>query len=336
MLSPRENALKFFNHEIPERIPRDEDVWYVLPREILERGPAIDKDTYSGGTGYDWFGVHWTFVSGINGATPTPGQEPILTDITKWKDQVRFPDLDAVDWEAAWKRDKEEGYFGPYSEDKFSYTVFVNGPFERLHALMGFEEALIATMLEPEACKEFFEAVVDYKIELLDKMTEFYTLDMINQHDDYAHQSGAFFSQEKWKDLFEAPMRRYVDHCKKKGILYQHHSCGKVESLIPCLIDIGVEHWDPCQRMNNNKKILQEYGSNFTLWGGDLLDYENRNFTEEEMRDILEKEIFSLCKGGAYFPSCTSMDFWDLFCEMLDEKKDFFKDPTNRKLPSEE
>ena len=39
------------------------------------------------------------------GTTPTPGYGPILTDVTKWREQIKFPDLSTIDWKAAWERD---------------------------------------------------------------------------------------------------------------------------------------------------------------------------------------------------------------------------------------
>ena len=50
--------------------------------------------------------------------------------------------------------------------------IICSGPLEQLHTMMGFDEGLMATILEPEACKEFFEAIIDYKIEMLEGIIE--------------------------------------------------------------------------------------------------------------------------------------------------------------------
>jgi hypothetical protein len=52
--------------------------------------------------GYDTWGVHLTASDAAGGAfTPTPTVPPVLTDITRWREQVKFPDYDGVDWDAA-------------------------------------------------------------------------------------------------------------------------------------------------------------------------------------------------------------------------------------------
>ncbi len=41
--------------------------------------------------------------------------------------------------------------------------MFVNGPFERLHMLMGFENALCALLTDPEEVEEFFNTYMEWK-----------------------------------------------------------------------------------------------------------------------------------------------------------------------------
>ena len=97
-LTPRENLLLAYSHRCPEWIPYYiTDICGRLPIEVHERAPGGPQ----GGTGVDWFGVHWRAVPGIAGATVDTTIPPVLDDVTKWEDVVKFPDLDAVDWKAA-------------------------------------------------------------------------------------------------------------------------------------------------------------------------------------------------------------------------------------------
>lgn len=342
MLTPKENLLRMMNFEVPEYIPdATNDCWYCFPREILERGPMTTEAEImmgTGGTGYDWFGVHWTFVEEVGAATPSHslGHPPILTDITNWKETVKFPNLDSIDWKAAADRDMNNPDY-PYDPSKLSHLTFQNGPFERLHALMGVEEALVALMLEPEAVKEFAEAIIDYKIELLDKVIEYYPVDIVELMDDYGHQNNAFMSADQWEELFGPPMKRFADHCMEKGIVFQLHSCGKVESLIPSFIKYGIHHWASCQPVNDLKSILHNYGRQITLWEGvELHEIKDREATEEEILEILERRVFSLLKGGAYIGGLWEFNetVQKVFAEFMEKNRyTFFNEPENRELP---
>ena len=339
MITERENVKRFYDHQVPDHLINGrDDVFFFLPREVQERGPAVDEMTYLGGSGYDWFGVHWTFEPEAWGAIPTPGQTPVMTDVTKWKEQVKFPDISGIDWQAAWDREKQLGY----DPDRLVETTFLNGPFERLHALMGFEEALVAVLLEPEAVKEFAEAIVDFKIKLLDDMLEVMPLDIIEMHDDLGHQRNSFMSPEQWEPVFGDAFRKMTRHCKEKGLYFQLHSCGKIDPLIPSLIETGVEHWSSCQPVNDIRSILHNYGDRLTIWQGreyptDFPQCEGQDLNEAEFRQLMEDEVFALMKGGAFTADIYLEDTPDaekIFNEMFAEKRDtFYKDPESCKLP---
>ena len=48
-----------------------------------------------------------------------------------------------------------------------------NGPFERLAAFMGFENALISIAMEPEAVEGLLTAITDYKLKALDYIAKY-------------------------------------------------------------------------------------------------------------------------------------------------------------------
>ena len=123
----KENYDIAMRHGMPEQVPvYSKPVRYnVGLGDVWEKGPA--------GGGLDGFGCLW--ASGIGGQTPVPGNY-VLTDITDWKNQVRFPDLKAVDW--AEKSEKE--LKGLDRDTQFMEYCMGNGPFERFLDLMGLEE----------------------------------------------------------------------------------------------------------------------------------------------------------------------------------------------------
>ena len=343
MLTPKENMMKIMNFEIPELFPDPaSDCWYLFPPEVLERGPMTTEAEImagTGGSGFDWSGVHWTFVEEVGAATPSHamGYPPILTDITKWKEQVKIPDISNIDWKAAAERDlNNEAY--PYDPSKLCHLTFQNGPFERLHALMGVEEALVALLLEPESVKELAEAIIDFKIQLLDDMLKYYPIDVVELMDDYGHKTNAFMSVETWEELFGPALQKFADYCNEKGVIFQLHSCGKVESLIPSFIKFGVHHWASCQPVNDLEGILHNYGDQITLWEGGFLlaDLEKDSITEEEVTEHLYNDVYKLYRGGAYIG-----DLWDFdesiqrpFRKFIEENRyTYFKDPEHWKLP---
>ena len=63
-------------------------------------------------------------------------------------------------------------------KDHFVQDLFCpNGIFERLHFLMGFENAMIAIIEEPEIVSAIVSAIADKKIEFIYKAAEYYQPD---------------------------------------------------------------------------------------------------------------------------------------------------------------
>ena len=153
-MTKREQLLQVYAHKNIGYVPNFfTDFDFLKPETMNERAEAGGKD---------WFGVEWEFVPLVLAAMVKPGTK-VLTDITKWREQVHFPDLDAIDWEAAAKKETA----GWDRENKISYLMLINGMFERTHALMGFEDAFMAMYDEPEEYQALVDAITDYKVKLI-------------------------------------------------------------------------------------------------------------------------------------------------------------------------
>ena len=92
-----------------EWLPRADDKMNFLP-EIVPDNPARAMVTqgkkYEGPVGgLDMFGIDWEYVPSAHGSIVRPGN-PTLTDVTKWKEVIKFPDVDSWDWEGNAESDK--------------------------------------------------------------------------------------------------------------------------------------------------------------------------------------------------------------------------------------
>jgi hypothetical protein len=318
------------NHKVPERIPNSRlDVSDYCPLEIAERAPGDGTfEQRFGGTGYDWFGVHWTFQAFAGASMVSPEYPHILGDAASWKSVVKFPDLEAFDWAAMAKRDSPR-----YDPDKLGCVTILNGWFERLHSLMGMAEACCALLMEPGAVSDFFGAVTDHKIKLMEKVVAHYPIQMIEIHDDWGHAGNSFFSPEAWRELIEPHVKRIVAFGREKGVYLRFHCCGKVDNLVDLMVGAGIEHWSSVQTINDVRSILKTYGDRLSLTGGMDLDVlKAPGISREEMKRIATKQVLDLCKGGALVPfaAATVPGLVEVLNELLEEQKDYFKDPENR------
>lgn len=263
------------------------------------RHPKSVNERPEGHDGYDWFGVHWTYQPEVNAPMVSSGYPHVITDITKWEEQVQFPDLKIYDWETMAKEETKDWD----RENKVSVVMLINGCFERSHHLMGFEEALMAMYEEPEAYQALLNRIADFKCELIDIVSKYYKPDILMMHDDYGAGDRMLMSPEIWRQLIKKPLSRLVDAVHRNGVVYEHHSCGCIEPIIGDLVEIGVDAVNSLQRpCNDIEKIKKEYGGKITLVGGfsSQAVIENPSSTPEDIQNDIEFAYKTLAPGGGY------------------------------------
>ena len=244
-ITPRENLMRALNHEKPLWMPILYDSSQAVISKCCQETPLNRK-----GDGYDWFGVFYKYSEAQSSTTPMHG---MFDEIYDWKEKVKWPDLNAIDWSI-----ERENFVR--DENKALFMRFSNGPFERLHMFEGFEQALVDLMCEPEECREFFERVIDYKIELFNHLRDQFELDFIIAADDYGTERAPFFSTDLFEQTLLEPQKRFVKAVHDRGTKFIAHCCGKVDAFIPYFVDeIGVDGLE-IQPINDVQKILRDYG----------------------------------------------------------------------------
>lgn len=75
---------------------------------------------------------------------------------------------------------------------------------------MGFEEALMSIALEPEATADLLNAIVDYKIKVIEKAHEFYHPDLFTNYDDIATEQCPLCQERHIRKLSNQLIKEYT------------------------------------------------------------------------------------------------------------------------------
>ncbi|MDY2628148.1 MAG: uroporphyrinogen decarboxylase family protein [Lachnospiraceae bacterium] len=284
-MTEKENLLRAFHLDHPEWIPNANTAALTIQAwNTVRDRPAGDA--------YDWYGVHWKdFVV-------VPGEQ-LMNDITEWEEKVHFPDLEAIDWEKGAEIDCQ-------GIDRKKQALWIRLPvglFERMHALMNFEEALMSFLLEPEETERFLDALTDFRIRCLDKLITYYQPDIISMHDDYGTQKDLFMSPEIWRKFFKKNITRISDYVKSRGVIFSLHSCGKVDRLIGDFVDCGIDSWDSVQPCCDIPAIYEEYGTKLSFSPFVGIQSVSGDFgTPETARQEMRWTIDTMAKHGGLIP----------------------------------
>ena len=306
-LSYKENMLLVLQHKEPEFIPMNDDFNNGFSSVVMETGRDRTKPSQ------DWFGQYWTFEPTIGGFNPTPGSH-LVTDITRWREQMTFPDLDAVDWEAAAERDTAHWD----RENKLCRITMGYGLWERMFSVMEFQDALVALLEEPEACFDFFSAVADYKIEVFRRVIHYYKPDQIVFHDDYGNTKAMFMSPETWRELIKPNLQRVIDFVTGEGVFYEHHCCGNFAPIVEEIADMGASSFNTCHVSMHPAELKKRIGHKIAFMGGfDNQFIDAITTTEEQTRKHAREVIDAMAPGGSWCPR---------FVNSVPEKRDYVND----------
>lgn len=261
-MTPKENVLNCLNHRPIEWTPimMVDFAGYGFSTSWFEKGPMQG--------GKDAFGVNWVRPASGGGAPiPEPGNFLLNIDnFTHWRDLITIPKADEVGIEEVAKM---EFKMMPVNRDEIALEYASgNGVFERLAALMGFEDALIALVEEPETVEELFDEITKFKIDVIRKVKTIYDPDFVDYFDDIATERGMFMSKQVYRELIKPFHKKFNDAVKELDMIPIQHTCGYCQDMVEDFIEVGAQAWTSVQPTNDIEMLCEKYGDRMAFIGG--------------------------------------------------------------------
>ena len=170
--------------------------------------------------------------------------------------------------------------------------------------MMGTENVLIAMMEEPELVEDMFATYLDRSIALYDRLWDAgYRFDEMFWYDDMGYKGTTFFSPEMYRRLLKSYHTKAVKWAHDHGIVAQLHSCGDVRTLVPDILETGVDALNPLEVKAGMDPVAlkKQYGDRLTLRGG--INAVNWSNTEAILAEINQKVPVLKENGGFIFSS---------------------------------
>jgi len=125
-----------------------------------------------------------------------------------------------------------------------------------------------------------------------------------------------------WRDTVKPHTQRLYTAMKRRGLLVNQHSCGKIEAIFEDMVEMGADIWNPCQPCNDLAALKRQYGGRIAFSGGiDSQFVLNRpGATPEEVRAEVRRRIDEMAAGGGYIASPSHSVPYDR--ELLDAMND--------------
>ena len=302
MMNQKENMLTAMRGGQPEYVPRyvygADPNSAVPPVNMRFTPPILAREV--GVKTKDIWGVTYvpTYETG-NASLPEPNNF-ILDDIRKWRDVIKAPSLEGIDWKAMVKKHLDET---PLDRSLTIVNLGLHfGYFELVMSFMGFTEGLLAMHEEPDEVMALMEYLCDFYIEVGENVIDLYQPDVISLTDDTAAWQRSFISPEMYRKFLVPNHDRWARLGRDRGLLISMHNCGKCDCVVDEFVGMGVNVWDPAQTSNDLDAIQAKYGNSLVIAGG--WDGRGRllepDVTEEEIRASVQETMDKRAVGGGF------------------------------------
>ena len=299
MLTARENFFECIKGGNPDRfVNQYEFIRLLMNASVLhsKRPKRGEPDCANA------WGVTYSFPENVPAGFPvhTP-EKVVIKDIEEWKKYVKAPSLDFPDSE--WDMFKEQ--YDAVDTSKALKAAFVApGLFEQCHHLGEIVNTLMNLAEYPDEMHDLIKYLTEYELRLAELICDKLHPDALFHHDDWGGQKSTFMSPAMFEEFYVEPYKEIYGYYKSHGVqVVIHHSDSYAATLVPDMIEMGIDVWQGCFSTNNMPELIQKYGGKISFMGGIenmLVDYDG--CSREKIHEVVYKTMDEC--GNKYFIPC--------------------------------
>lgn len=197
--------------------------------------------------------------------------------------------------------------------DRYIVGGFWSGILGHSYRMIGFENFLLQSVLNPGLIKTLVDRMTEFYLELNERLFRALKgkMDIWFFGNDFGSQSGMLLSPDQFDQLFYDNYRKLADLARSYGLSVMSHSCGSISPLIDRFIDIGIDIIDPVQTTaaDMNPEVLKaEYGDRIVFHGAiDTQSVLSRGSPDEVADHVADTISVLGANGGYILSSCNSI-----------------------------
>jgi uroporphyrinogen decarboxylase len=287
-VTSREYVKAAIEHRVTDRVPYYirfcREAWDVVKSHVgdVSQEEFIDNDVY--GISPPWWGWY-KLESDWRGMEP-PRSKAKVIGVGSYSD-----------FERAIKTVKDRS-------DKYVLVLCYGSHFEKANSARGFENFLADMAGEPEFARRLLNRIIEKNLVMLENILGLDEIDGVLLGSDWGSQRSLLMSPDIWDEMIRPGEQREYDLIHSYGKDVWIHSCGKIDVLIPRLIEMGVDVLNPVQpECMDIRALKEEYGDRLTFWGGISTQYTLPFGTPEEVKAEARKVRDMMSRNGGYILS---------------------------------
>ncbi|MFX1515726.1 MAG: uroporphyrinogen decarboxylase family protein [Promethearchaeota archaeon] len=162
--------------------------------------------------------------------------------------------------------------------------------YERMRSLMGFEELMIAPYKQPDQLEQLLNRLTLLTIDLIEIYGKKGLYDAFMTWEDWGLQTSLQMKIDTFRQFYKPRYKQIIEATHSNNMHFIWHCCGNILTLLPEMIDLGVDVVQIDQpRLMGHQKLINILGKKMCMWNCVDIQWSNRP-------EITEKEIYNEIK----------------------------------------
>ena len=243
--------------------------------------------------------------------------------IANWEDFDTYPWPDVSDIDYSWIETAAKRV-----PEGMKVMVSIEGVFENVRWLMGYEAMAYAIYENPDLVEALFQKVGRLVTCALENAAQIENVGLIVMGEDMGFNTGTLFAPVFFREHVFQWQKNCVDSAHKNGHVFLLHCCGKIDAIMEDLIEyVGIDARHSYQdAVTPVEDVYNRYHDRLAIVGGvdiDLLARGSEGDVRKRTRQILE----ACAPGGGYIMgtgnSVANYLNMDNYLAMMDETRKF-------------
>jgi len=271
-------------------------------------------------------------------------RRPEWARFSAFRDYLRLPREEVDEWGAIWMREGRNRTMGhpgrpvltswddfdlylrryqPHVEDRSRYAValaynrvvgprryrvanlWFQGPFTAAMGIRGFNNFMTDHHLHPEELRRLLDHITDKFVRAMRAWVAFGARPhAFAIYDDLADQNRSFLNPTMFREFYRPVFKTMIDEAHALGCDFIFHSCGKIDALIPVLLEWGIDALELDSPRMTGFPALAPFRGRVMIWGCvDIQTIYTRatpEAVEREVRDMVRNLGTESGGFGAY------------------------------------
>ena len=227
-----------------------------------------------------------------------------IRSMEDFKEKVILPDDDDIEERMKYIREYREAL--DKSGTNIGFCILHSAYFQTLYEFMiGMEDTMRMVYEDRDFIEELLEISTRYWVKFVTRAVE-EGVDFIWPADDVAFKTGLFLPPAIMKEMWLPHLKRIIEPALNVGKPVMFHSDGKIDEIVPWLVDIGVDCIQPMDPYGiDYRDYKKKFGSIVCLAGNIDIEFPLAHGTPDDVEKDVKEHMEVLKPGGGYVACCS-------------------------------